>query len=185
MSTMNKMSTMNNDGPQPPRKERRRSTVQEVLSKRRDEQYAHVEGPLKSGRLSMCTYLSYAAPSLSTTPCSVLISVYLVPFYETVGARLAYIAFFIALARSFDVLTDPLMSYFTDAFRSKFGRRRPFMLTGAMLISLLCKVDMNEITKMSTFRSGMSACFCVVGISWLGDTIIKVRFNFTCCYLPK
>ena len=131
------MSTMNNDGPQPPRQERRRSTVQEVLSKRRDEQYAHVEGPLHSGRLSMCTYLSYAAPSLSTTPCSVLISVYLVPFYETVGARLAYIAFFIALARSFDVLTDPLMSYFTDAFRSKFGRRRPFMLTGAIPYGLL------------------------------------------------
>ena len=131
------MSTMNNDGPQPPKKERRRSTVQEVLSKRRDEQYAHVEGPLHSGRLSMCTYLSYAAPSLSTTPCSVLISVYLVPFYETVGARLAYIAFFIALARSFDVLTDPLMSYFTDAFRSKFGRRRPFMLTGAIPYGLL------------------------------------------------
>ena len=85
---------MNNDGPQPPTKERRRSTVQEVLSKRRDEQYAHVEGPLHSGRLSMWTYLSYAAPSLSTTPCSVLISVYLVPFYETVGAKLAYIAFF-------------------------------------------------------------------------------------------
>ena len=31
------MSTMNNDGPQPPRKQRRRSTAQEVLSKRRNE----------------------------------------------------------------------------------------------------------------------------------------------------
>ena len=30
---------MNNDGPQPPRKQRRRSTAQEVLSKRRNEQY--------------------------------------------------------------------------------------------------------------------------------------------------
>ena len=98
-------------------RQRSASKVEEVLSKRRDEQYAHVEGPLESGRLSLWTYLSYAAPSLSTTPCSVLISVYLVPFYETVGAKLSYIAFFIALAHSFDVLTDPLMSYFTDKFR--------------------------------------------------------------------
>ena len=96
-----------------------------------------MEGPLQSGRLSAWTYISYAAPSFSTTPCSVLISVYLVPFYETVGAQLAYIAFFVALARSFDVLTDPLMSYFTDAFRSKWGRRRPFMITGALPYGLL------------------------------------------------
>ena len=111
--------------------------AERVLSKRRKEHFPHVEGPLQSGRLSAWTYISYAAPSFSTTPCSVLISVYLVPFYETVGAQLAYIAFFVALARSFDVLTDPLMSYFTDAFRSKWGRRRPFMLTGALPYGLL------------------------------------------------
>ena len=44
-----------------------------------------MEGPIQSGRLTAWTYISYAAPSFSTTPCSVLISIYLVPFYETCG----------------------------------------------------------------------------------------------------
>jgi hypothetical protein len=32
-------------------------------------------------------------------------------FYENVGATLAFIAFFTAMARSFDVMTDPLMAW--------------------------------------------------------------------------
>ena len=113
------------------------------LERRRSEHFPHVEGDIGNGRLNLLTYLSYAAPSFSTTPCSALISIYLVPFYEAVGAKLSYIAFFIALARSFDVVTDPLMSHITDSFRSKYGRRRPFMVAGALpygiLLILLCR----------------------------------------------
>ena len=49
---------------------------------------------------------------------------------------------FIALARSLDVITDPLMSYITDSCRSKQGRRRPFIATGCIpygaFLFLLC-----------------------------------------------
>ena len=145
--------------------------AERVLSKRRNEHFPHVEGPLQSGRLSAWTYISYAAPSFSTTPCSVLISVYLVPFYETVGAQLAYIAFFVALARSFDVLTDPLMSYFTDAFRSKWGRRRPFMITGAflpygLLFMLLCMPPLAGMQPAQTCILGYCMCY----FSWWART---------------
>mgnify|MGYP003706063421 CR=1 FL=1 len=123
-----------------------KEVADKALMNRRSINYYHVELPENAtqleGRLSCCTYLSYAAPSFSTTPCSALISIYLVPFYEAAGANLAYIAFFIALARSFDVITDPLMSYATDSCRSKHGRRRPFLITGAapygVLLAFLC-----------------------------------------------
>ena len=48
-----------------------------------------------------------------------------------------------------------------------------FMLTVATLICLSCKIDTGEILNASTFKSGMSACICVLGVAWLGDTFVK------------
>lgn len=47
------------------------------------------------------------------------------------------------------------------------------MLSTATLIILLCKIDSSDILKMPTFRSGMSACICVMGVAWLGTTLIN------------
>lgn len=52
-----------------------------------------------------------------------------------------------------------------------------FMLTIATLISLLCKIDTGAILSASTFKSGMSACVCVMGVAWLGDTFVKAHIN--------
>jgi len=51
------------------------------------------------------------------------------------------------------------------------------MLTTAGLIALKCKVDINEVTQMSTFRSGMCACICVLGVAWLGSTFVNGHIN--------
>jgi anaerobic C4-dicarboxylate transporter len=32
-----------------------------------------------------------------------------------------------------------------------------------------------SITLASTFKSGMSACVCVLGVAWLGDTFVKAH----------
>ncbi|KGT94419.1 C4-dicarboxylate ABC transporter [Erwinia typographi] len=48
-----------------------------------------------------------------------------------------------------------------------------FMLTVATLICFTCKVDTARILSASTFKSGMSACICVMGVAWLGDTFVK------------
>lgn len=50
-----------------------------------------------------------------------------------------------------------------------------FMLTIATLISLTCKIDTGAILSASTFKSGMSACICVMGVAWLGDTFVKAH----------
>ncbi|WP_022943049.1 anaerobic C4-dicarboxylate transporter [Psychromonas hadalis] len=47
------------------------------------------------------------------------------------------------------------------------------MLTNAGIIALKCKINLNEVTQMSTFRSGMSACICVLGVAWLGSTFVN------------
>jgi len=107
------------------------------LRYRREAVFANpIEGPVHGGSLSNWTLFAYAPPSLTTVPIPVLISVFVIQFYEKVGASPGLLAFFIGLARGFDVITDPCMSYLTDSCRSKFGRRRPFLATGAPIYSL-------------------------------------------------
>lgn len=47
------------------------------------------------------------------------------------------------------------------------------MLTAATFITLFCKVDSGEVSNAATFKSGMSACVCVLGVAWLGDTFVS------------
>lgn len=47
-----------------------------------------------------------------------------------------------------------------------------FMLTIAALIALFCKIKTDEVLNASTFKSGMSACVCVLGVAWLGSTFV-------------
>ena len=52
-----------------------------------------------------------------------------------------------------------------------------FMLTAATMITLLCKVDAKCILNASTFKSGMSACICVLGVAWLGTTFVTAHLE--------
>ena len=47
------------------------------------------------------------------------------------------------------------------------------MLTIATLIVLVCKIDVGQLYNTSTFKSGMNACVCVLGVAWLGDTFVS------------
>ncbi|WP_104749954.1 anaerobic C4-dicarboxylate transporter [Helicobacter cynogastricus] len=48
-----------------------------------------------------------------------------------------------------------------------------FMLAIATLIVLVCKLKCNDLVHTSTFKAGLSACVCVLGVAWLGDTFVK------------
>lgn len=52
-----------------------------------------------------------------------------------------------------------------------------FMLAAASFISLLCKVNVNNIVNQATFKSGMSACICVLGVAWLGTTFVSAHIK--------
>lgn len=52
-----------------------------------------------------------------------------------------------------------------------------FMLAAATLITLLCRVEAKNILNASTFKSGMSACICVLGVAWLGTTFVAAHLD--------
>lgn len=52
-----------------------------------------------------------------------------------------------------------------------------FMLACATLIVLFTKIDTGKIISASTFKSGMSACICVLGVAWLGTTFVEAHID--------
>ncbi|SKA61511.1 anaerobic C4-dicarboxylate transporter [Enterovibrio nigricans] len=48
-----------------------------------------------------------------------------------------------------------------------------FMLAAATLIVGLTGIDASKIPSAPTFRSGMTACVCVLGVAWLGSTFVN------------
>ena len=47
-----------------------------------------------------------------------------------------------------------------------------FLLTAAALITWFCRVEPAKILETSVFKSGMTACVCVFGVAWLGNTFV-------------
>ena len=50
-----------------------------------------------------------------------------------------------------------------------------FMLTAASSIALFCKIECSNVLNASTFKSGMSACVCILGVAWLGTTFVNAH----------
>lgn len=69
-----------------------------------------------------------------------------------------------AISNTVGLIKDPVLSR-DNAIIS-------FMLATAALIAILCKVDTAQITNAATFKSGMSAVICVLGVAWLGNTFV-------------
>ena len=42
-----------------------------------------------------------------------------------------------SIPRLFDALTDPMVGYISDNFRTRWGRRRPFIFVGALSAGLI------------------------------------------------
>lgn len=63
--------------------------------------------------------------------------VYLPPFYSEMAAlSTGLVGILLAVARVFDVLTDPVIGWASDRTHSRIGRRRPWMLLGTPVLML-------------------------------------------------
>lgn len=65
------------------------------------------------------------------------IGIYIPAFYAgTLGLSLASVGFILMAARLSDVVTDPLIGLLSDKTRTRFGRRRPWIVAGAPLLAI-------------------------------------------------
>jgi len=72
-----------------------------------------------------------------------------------------------AISEKVGLVTEPVMA--------RDAAIITFMLSTAAIIVVACKVPTGEILSASTFKAGMSAAICVLGVAWLGTTFVTAH----------
>lgn len=83
------------------------------------------------------TLAAFAAPCLPIAANGLPVVVYLPPYYaSTLGLDLAVVGFIFFVVRFVDVPLDPIIGHMVDRTNTRFGRFRPWMAGGALVMML-------------------------------------------------
>ena len=81
--------------------------------------------------------LMYGAGDIGFSLTSTILGVYFLFFMiEVVGLRPAVAAIPIGIGKVWDFINDPIFGYISDRTRTRWGRRRPYLLFGALPLAL-------------------------------------------------
>lgn len=81
--------------------------------------------------------VSYALPAFAMAVVGIPIYIYIPKFYtDYIGLDIALVGIILLAVRMFDAVTDPVMGVLSDRTVTRFGRRRPFIGTGALFLCI-------------------------------------------------
>jgi glycoside/pentoside/hexuronide:cation symporter, GPH family len=79
---------------------------------------------------------AFAGPGLPLAGVGLPMIVYLPPYYAgTLGLDLATVGFVFFIVRALDLPLDPLLGHWMDSTRSRFGRYRPWLVAGGLVLA--------------------------------------------------
>jgi GPH family glycoside/pentoside/hexuronide:cation symporter len=81
--------------------------------------------------------LAYAAPAFALAIVGIPVYVFLPKFYtDVVGVEIGVVGVLLLGVRLFDAFTDPMVGVISDGARTRFGRRRPFILGASLPLAI-------------------------------------------------
>ncbi len=106
--------------------------------------------------------VAYAAPAAGFSFILFFVQFYFLKFATDVLLMApALIGVMFGLGRVWDAITDPLVGFLSDRTRSRFGRRRPWMLAGIPLLLIFFGMVWSPPTSLS---QGELAVWCAVAL---------------------
>jgi glycoside/pentoside/hexuronide:cation symporter, GPH family len=89
-------------------------------------------------RLPTRVLLAYGAPAVILSAFALTYYIYLPKFYaDYVGLNLTAIGFIVLASRLWDAVTDPAIGALSDRTRSRWGRRRPWMVASSVPLGVV------------------------------------------------
>jgi glycoside/pentoside/hexuronide:cation symporter, GPH family len=131
--------------------------------------------------LTKIVLASYAAPATPLALVGLPMAVYLPAVYadsEGFGLTLGMVGILITLSRFTDVITDPIIGFLSDRLRTRWGRRKPFILGGTPIYAagiwllFVPPIAFSEVSFLGfEFNIGYPYLFVMVALTYLGSTI--------------
>ena len=123
-------------------------------------------------RLPNATMVSYGVSDLPVMLASMPMMLYLNNFYASdVGIPLVQLANLLLFARIFDLVTDPVVGYLSDHTKTRWGRRKPWMVASLPFLMLgLYKVLIPDE------GADIWYVFTWLMIMWLGWTMLMIPY---------
>ncbi len=143
--------------------------------------------PSERRPLSKVVLASYAAPAMPLALVGLPMAVYLPAIYadtDGFGLSLVVVGLILTLSRFTDVITDPIIGFVSDRLRTKWGRRKPFVLLGTpiYLIGIVFlffpPFEFGDMTVGGyTFNNGYLWMFSMLVVVYLGSTIKDLPYS--------
>jgi GPH family glycoside/pentoside/hexuronide:cation symporter len=105
-------------------------------------------------KLSKAIKLAYASPAFTLAVVGIPVYVYIPKFYtDVVGVHIGMMGFILLAVRIFDAVTDPLLGYLSDRTSTPFGRRRPYIALGSLVLAASLYLLFNPPEASPTFET--------------------------------
>lgn len=95
-------------------------------------------------------------------------------------AKLSVLLFLIGVLTvvAYAVINSPSLGLVANPLMGTTSAILIIMLSVATLITIICHIDTSSILNSGTFKAGMSACICILGVAWLGDTFVQANLDW-------
>ena len=137
--------------------------------------------------LTTFSYISYGAPAAPLSLAGLPLAVFLPVIYadsDGFGLSLTAVGTILMLSRVSDVITDPLIGRYSDKWRTRWGRRKPWVLVGTPIFGLGLwylfhpPFDFSDMTLFgTTFSNGYVWLFLALSVFYLGSTIKDIPYS--------
>ena len=122
--------------------------------------------------LKKSSLILYALPEYAVYLASIPVVLYLPFVYSRdMGLSLGDVGTILFVARLSDVITDPLIGYFSDKTQTRLGRRKPWIVVGSVI--LMCSAYM-LFNPPAGVGNGYLLLWAV--LLWLGWTMVNIPY---------